>query len=103
MQHHLDFGLATFVSVGFGFRIKLCNIVAYAFFVACGVYQRYKTMAQQMKLWTMDTDFAIPEFYNRVKVVPDETYAILRARLEEKQAIEWPFDFWDNESYNRIR
>ena len=83
----------TFISVGLGIKIKLCGIVVYAFFLACGVHQCYKTMAQQVKLWTIDAYFAIPEFYSKVKVVPDKTYAILRARLEEKQAIEWPFNF----------
>ena len=60
-------------------------------------------MAKQVKIWTMDVDYSIPEFYSKVKVVVDETYASLRACLEEKQALEWPFQFWDNEERCRIR
>ena len=45
-------------------------------------------MAKQVKIWTMDADYSIPEFYSKVKVVVDETYASLRACLEEKQALE---------------
>ena len=60
-------------------------------------------MANQVKLWTMDSDFGMPSFYNKVKVFQDETYASLRLRLEEKAAIDFVFDFWDNEQRCRIR
>ena len=51
----------------------------------------------------MDVGYSIPEFYSKVKVFVDETYASLRIRLEEKEALEWPFEFWDNEEHCRIR
>ena len=60
-------------------------------------------MATQVKIWTMEGDFGIPKFYSKVKVFENETYASLRLRLEEKAALEWPFEFWDNEDRCRIR
>ena len=60
-------------------------------------------MAIQVKIWTMGSDLGIPKFYSKVKVLADETYASLRLRLEEKQALEWPFQFWDKEDCCRIR
>ena len=60
-------------------------------------------MAMQVKMWTMDADFGIPKFYSKVKLLLDKTYASLWLRLEEKQALEWPFQFWDNEERCRIR
>ena len=60
-------------------------------------------MVMQVKIWTMDADYSILEFYSKVKVLLDETYASLRICLEEKQALEWPFEFWDNKEHCRIR
>jgi len=59
-------------------------------------------MATIIKLWTMEEDFGEPTFYSKVKVSEDETYASLRLRLEEKSALEWPFDFWDKEEGIRV-
>ena len=51
----------------------------------------------------MQTNFPIPAFCSKVKVFEDETYALLRMRLEEKVALDWPFEFWDNKAHCRIR
>ena len=59
-------------------------------------------MATTVKMWTMEDDFGEPTFYSKVKVFQDETYASLRLRLEEKSAMEWPFDFWDKEEGSRV-
>lgn len=59
-------------------------------------------MATTIKLWTMEEDFGEPTVYNKAKVSEDETYASLRLRLEEKSALEWPFDFWDKEEGSRV-
>ena len=59
-------------------------------------------MATTIKMWTMEDDFGIPTFYSKVKVSQDETYASLRLRLEEKLALEWLFDFWDNDDCRRV-
>ena len=50
-------------------------------------------MANQVKMWTMECDFAIPEFYSKVKLLENETYETLRLRLEEKKALDWLLEF----------
>jgi hypothetical protein len=59
-------------------------------------------MATQVKLWTLESDFAMPQYYGKLKVFEEETYASLRVRLEEKLALEWPFEFWDHDDNCRI-
>lgn len=63
----------------------------------------FAAMAVQVKLWILEGEFSIPTYYSKVKVVQDETFDSLRARLEGKGALEWDFDFWDMEESCRIR
>ena len=50
----------------------------------------------------MEEDFGVATLYSKVKVSADETYASLRLRLEDKAALEWPFEFWDNDDQFRV-
>jgi hypothetical protein len=36
---------------------------------------------------------AVPKYCNKLKVFEEETYALLRVRLEEKLALDWPSEF----------
>ncbi len=67
--------------------------------------QRYllNKMATCIKLCTMEEDFGVATLYSKVKVSADETYASLRLRLEDKAALEWPFEFWDNDYQIRVQ
>jgi len=60
-------------------------------------------MGTQVKMWTIEIDFGVSKFYNKVKVLQDKTYASLRVRLEEKEGLDFAFDFWDNDERCRIR
>jgi hypothetical protein len=50
----------------------------------------------------MEGESVVPQYFSKVKVLEEETYASLRVRLEEKSTLEWPFQFWDNEDRCRI-
>ena len=50
----------------------------------------------------MEEDFGVATLYSKVKVPADETYASLRLCLEDKAALEWPFEFWDNDDQIRV-
>ena len=54
-------------------------------------------------MWTMEGDSIVPQYYNKLKVFEEETYALLRVRLEEKSAMKWLFEFWENDNKCRIR
>jgi len=60
-------------------------------------------MAMKVKIWMVDIDFALPKFYSKVKVLTDKTYAYLRVCLEDKQALECLFQFWNNEDHCKIK
>lgn len=53
-------------------------------------------------MWTMQGNFVVPQYYNKLEIFEEETYASLRVCLEEKLVLEWPFEFWDNDSKCRI-
>jgi hypothetical protein len=50
-------------------------------------------MATQVKIWIMKGGYAVPKYCNKLKVFEEETYVSLRVRLEEKLALDWPFEF----------
>ena len=60
-------------------------------------------MADRLKIWTLEDEFAAPEVFDKVKALGEETLASLRVRLESEEVLDWPFDFWDVEDGRRIR
>lgn len=54
-------------------------------------------MATQVKIFTMEGGFVELRYYKKMKVLKEETYALLRLHLDKKSALMWPFEFWDND------
>lgn len=44
-------------------------------------------------MWTMEGNYVVPQYYNKLKVFEEEMYALLKVCLKEKSALEWPFEF----------
>ena len=57
----------------------------------------------QVKMWTMEGDFAMPQYDIKLRVFEEEMYALLRVCLEEKLGLEWSIEFWDNDDICRIQ
>ncbi len=60
-------------------------------------------MAQLVKIWMLEDEFATPEIFDKVKQEGAETLASLRVRLETEEVLDWEFDYWDVEDKRRIR
>jgi hypothetical protein len=45
-------------------------------------------MTTQAKIWTMERNFVVPQYYNKLKVFEEEKYALLKVCLEEKPSHE---------------
>lgn len=43
----------------------------------------------------MEDDGAKLEFFGKLKVDDDKSYASLREQLDQANVLDWPFDFWD--------
>ena len=56
-----------------------------------------------MKMWIMKGNYVVPQYYSKLKVFEEETYALFMVCLEEKSALELPFEFWNNDDKCRIR
>jgi hypothetical protein len=50
-------------------------------------------MATQVKMWTMEGDFAMLQYYDKLKIFEEEMYTSLKVCLEEKLVLEWQFEF----------
>lgn len=50
-------------------------------------------MAIQVKMWTMEGESDVPQYFSKVKVLEEETYVSLRVRLEEKLRWSGHFSF----------
>ena len=53
-------------------------------------------------MWTMEGDYAMLQYYGKLKVLEEETYASLRVHFEENSTLECPLEFWDNDNKCRI-
>ena len=55
-----------------------------------------------MKMWIMEGNSVVQQYYNKLKVFEEDTYTSLRVPLEDKSVVEWPFEFWDHDNKCRI-
>ena len=60
-------------------------------------------MATQVKLWTLESDYDVPQYHSKLKVFEEETYISFRNCSEEQSTLAWPFEFWDYDDNCRIR
>lgn len=61
------------------------------------------TLEGQVKLWTLNSDLDMSEYFDKVGVGAAETYASLKLKLEEEEILDWTFEFWDIKDNRRIR
>ena len=59
-------------------------------------------MTTQVKMWTMEGNYDMPRYKNKLMAFKEETYPLLKVRLEGKSALEWTFEFGDNDNKCRI-
>lgn len=57
----------------------------------------------RITLWTLEGDFADPEYFGKVDIGGASTLEALRVTLESNDVLEWPFEFWDTEDKRRVR
>ena len=50
-------------------------------------------MATQVKMWTMEGDSIVLQYYNKLIVYEEETYVSLTVCLEEKLVLDWTLSF----------
>ena len=58
---------------------------------------------ERITLWTLEDEFADPEYFGKVDVRGATTLEALRLTFESNDILEWAFDFWDVEDKRRIR
>ena len=58
---------------------------------------------ERITLWTLEDEFADPEYLGKVDVSGATTLEALRFTFESNDILEWAFDFWDVEDKRRIR
>ena len=56
-----------------------------------------------VKIWMLESEFSVPELWDKVSAEVKETLANFRLRLEREEVLDWKFDFWDVEDQRRMR
>ena len=59
-------------------------------------------MTSKVKLYRLEEDGDEPRSMEKINSKEDESYALLRERLEKSGAIPWRFEFWDAKEEERI-